>query len=190
MAHLTDKPYINVNNVLVLLNDLANDLLRRGVVNDTCVDILIVGGSALALKYAFRSTVDIDADIRFSGNVTESINNVANFRGIPKDWINQDFMKSYSYSRNLWVNAIPVTVLSGFLRVFVVNDLDQLCMKVTAGRDKDFTDMYKLLEILISKDCTYTMFLSEFEFLYKGTVKPKKRALNTVKSEFKRHRLL
>lgn len=190
MAHLTDTPYINSSNVLLLLNDLAVDLQAKGRVNDVVVDVLVVGGSALALKYAFRSTVDIDADIRFSGNVTESINSVASMRGIPRDWINQDFMKSYSYSRNLWTNAIYVTTLQGYLRVFVVNDLDQLCMKVTAGRDKDFTDMYKLLEILISQGCTYSMFLQEFEYLYKGTVRPKKRALNVVRMEFKRHKLL
>lgn len=190
MAHLTDIPYINHTNIITLLNDLAIDLKVTNPNLNAYVDILIVGGSALALKYNFRSTVDIDADIKFSGSITNCITSVARKRNIPTDWLNQDFTKSYSYSKFLWQNAIIVTTLQGYLRVYVVSDLDQLCMKVTAGRNKDFKDINKLLEELISRGCTYSIFMDRFKFLYGDYVKPNKQALSRVYKMFKKFRLL
>ena len=52
------------------------------------VSVLIVGGSALALKYNCRGTVDIDADISYSGAISNSIRQVANLCNIPIDWLN------------------------------------------------------------------------------------------------------
>ena len=85
MAHQTDIPYIDSSNVLLLLNDLTIDLASHHNMYNTYVDVLVVGGSALALKYNFRSTVDIDADIRFSGSIKQSIDSVARKRSIPTD---------------------------------------------------------------------------------------------------------
>lgn len=133
MAHLTNVPYINNLNIDYLVNCLNNELLYRYGSNLSSFDILIVGGAALALKYAYRSTVDIDADIRFQHELTSSINQVAMKNNIPIDWINQEFMKSTSYSRNLWKNAIYYKSF-GFINVYVVCDLDQLCMKAVSGR--------------------------------------------------------
>ena len=73
--------------------------------------MLIVGGAALALKYNFRMTVDIDADIDFTGAITDAINAAVYANNIPTDWLNWGFMNTYSYSRCLWNNAIFVTAI-------------------------------------------------------------------------------
>lgn len=99
--HKTDIPYINNSNIVALIAQLYVELYNKYGESLPEIRVLVVGGSALALKYAFRSTVDIDADIRFSGEITSSINRVAVNNNIPNDWINQDFMKSESYSRRI-----------------------------------------------------------------------------------------
>ena len=113
----------------IYLDKLAEKLLDRYRNTVGSIKILIVSGSALVLKYNFRATVDIDTDIKFRHSLKGSIDNVAKYYNIPSDWINQDFCKSTSYSKKLWDNAIPVDVLRGFMEIYVVSDLDQLCMK-------------------------------------------------------------
>lgn len=117
MAHLTNTPYINSQNALTFLNAFAFELVQTQNVNGA-VNVLVVGGAALALKHGDRSTVDIDADISYGGLITPTINKVAKGFNIPTDWINQDFVKSYSYSRKLWVNAIPYCTLQGYMNIY------------------------------------------------------------------------
>lgn len=101
MVHLTNNPYINKDNMLIFLDKLAEKLIDRYRNTVGIIKILIVGGSALALKYNFRATVDIDTDIKFNHSLKGSIDNVVKYYNIPTDWINQDFCKSNSYSRKL-----------------------------------------------------------------------------------------
>lgn len=67
MAHLTDIPYISGSNLMSFLTVFAEELYNYYKGNLPVVDILVVGGGAMAIKHSFRSTVDIDADIRFGG---------------------------------------------------------------------------------------------------------------------------
>lgn len=173
---------------MTFLNAFAFELVQTQNVNGA-VNVLVVGGAALALKHGDRSTVDIDADISYGGLITPTINKVAKGFNIPTDWINQDFVKSYSYSRKLWVNAIPYCTLQGYMNIFLVSDLDQLCMKAAAGRDKDNEDIYMLLNALIPNGFTYSAFLQEFEFLYGGTVKPKQKSLTIIKRVCKKYKV-
>lgn len=179
MAHLTTVKYINKENICIFLDRFALELSKKYSMAEP-VNILIVGGSALALKYEFRSTVDIDADIRFNKLVSESINSVASYYNIPKDWINQDFMKSESYSRRLWDNAIFYGNIRGIINAYVVSDVDQLCMKLTAGRAKDNKDIVFLTYNLERMGIGYSSILERFKYLYGDRVLPKKTALRMV----------
>lgn len=142
MAHLTDIPYIDGNNLLEYLSALSAEL--PSTKGD--IELLVVGGSALALKYQLRMTVDIDAELKYSHSVKDAVIKVAHRFGIPSDWINDDFTKSDSYSIRLWTYAEFYKQV-GKLRVYVVDDLSQVCMKLNAGRRKDKED----LEYLVSK---------------------------------------
>lgn len=87
MAHITEIPYINNQNIDYLIRCLSDSVqIKYGNIEN--FNILIVGGSALALKYAYRSTVDIDADINFRSEISSCIDSIAVSNSIPKDWIN------------------------------------------------------------------------------------------------------
>lgn len=189
MAHITDIPYIDNTNIDYLISCLNTELVRKYQNNISGFDILVVGGAALALKYAYRSTVDIDADIRFQREITSSINNVAKLNNIPTDWINQDFMKSASYSRNLWMHAIPYKSF-GYINTYIVNDLDQLCMKAVSGRVKDVPDIVFLCDKVMNMGIRYSDFIIEFKFLYSDVVAQNERAKKRIYKEFKRKHML
>lgn len=68
MAHLTDEKYIHKSNMLQYLNTFSLEFYKR--YPNESLSILIVGGSAIALKDGWRdATVDIDACYTFRGNV-------------------------------------------------------------------------------------------------------------------------
>lgn len=190
MAHLTNTPYINNQNLINFLSVFAEELLKNYGGNLPVVDMLVVGGGAIALKHSFRDTVDIDADIRFSGNVSNSIISTASRCGIPVDWLNQDFMKSYSYSRRLWDNAILYTVLYNYMRIFVVSDIDQLCMKIVSGRKKDTLDIKLLVMSCIQSGIRLSDVMKEFYYLFGGTVQYKQSVFVIVKRIFSKYNML
>lgn len=189
MAHITETPYISNQNIDYLIMCLSNAIQIKYGSNIENFDILIVGGSALALKYAYRSTVDIDADIKFRNEITSCINSIALSNNIPKDWINQDFTKSPSYSRRIWSNALYYKTI-GIINVFVVSDIDQLCMKLVAGRTKDAIDAIYLSEKLIASGVVFSTVEFEYKYLYGDYIKPNQRLLSRVKKLFKRAGML
>lgn len=170
MAHLTNEPYLNKENILKYLSAFA-EIMRRNYGN-IVFDMLIVGGSALALKDSYRnSTVDIDSAINYEGNVSSAIKEVACKYGIFEDWLNQDFMFTESYSRRLLDNAIYLLTLKSTINVYVVSDLDQLCMKATAYRKKDMQDIRYLVSMVKYSGIDFEGFLKRFDYLYGDSVK-------------------
>ena len=137
--HETTIPYIGKDNIQTFINEFINEVMMVNGIN-TELNMLIVGGLALDIKYGYRSTVDIDSEIRTRANIASCIKNVSQRLGIPKDFINEDFMKSHSYSRHLWDMAVLVYRVNS-TSIYVVSDIDQLCMKIVSGRTKDINDI-------------------------------------------------
>lgn len=189
MAHITNVPYIDSTNIDYLMSCLSSSLYTKYGNSLESFNILVVGGSALALKYSYRATVDIDADIAFKHELSSCIQSIASANNIPNDWINQDFIKSSSYSRRLWTNAIYYKTF-GFINVYVVSDIDQLCMKMISARPKDVSDALFLCERLIANGVGFNNIDSEFYYLYGDTVHPDQRLLKRVKKIFKQYNLL
>jgi len=121
MAHQTDIPYLNQDNVLYYLDLFAQDMLVQYGCSLYEFDMIIVGGAAIALKYGNRSTVDIDADMTFGGAVTRSIKTVAKNCSITTDWLNWDFIKSPSYSWRIRDDSVFLVQLQGFLNIRLVS---------------------------------------------------------------------
>lgn len=187
MAHLTNIPYITNGNVMELLNRFAIRFVQKYGYTYT-VNILIVGGSAIALRYNSRATVDIDADIAFGGKISDIINQVALDLNIPNDWLNQDFVNSYSYSRKLWDRAEYIGTLNQVINVYIVSELDQLCMKSITTRTKDEDDVIVLAKALKNKGVTYEMFTENFYRLYRDYVKISRSKDKIIKSILKGRR--
>lgn len=156
------------------------DLFAQYLVVDTNysigrVSVWIAGGAALALKYSLRGTVDIDADISFAGDVNKSIRKVARKCRLETDWLNQSFTTIATFSRRLWEDSIYYTTLQGYLDVYLVSDLTQLCMKLIAGREKDLSDISYLTQCCYNQGISYEAVLYRFKYLYSGC-NPKERA--------------
>lgn len=175
MAHLTNEPYLEQRNITKFLIEFAEELLRdsRVFLFSPRVDILVVGGSALAIKYNFRNTVDIDAQINCNMNVDKHINKIANKYKISRDWLNESFMRSPSYSKNLGCDATLVITRAlgkNVVNIYVVSDLSQLCMKAVANRDKDIIDIMEILGIVKKySNFKYRDYLQRMIYLYGST---------------------
>lgn len=73
---------------------------------------------------------------------------------------------------------------NNILNVYVVSDLDQLCMKATAWRRKDISDVKFLVSKLKQGGYTYENFLRQFEYLYRGKVIMKPSAEGGIRRLF------
>lgn len=68
-------------------------------------EIILIGGAAVLINYGFREmTYDMDAIIQASSSMKDAINRVGDRMGLPKGWLNTDFMKTTSYTRELLGN--------------------------------------------------------------------------------------
>lgn len=182
--HKTTIPYLYGDNILHYLDLFARYLLEDAIGLYGCVNVLVVGGSALALKYGCRGTVDIDADISFAGNISKSIRRVAKSCRIPSDWLNQDFIKSPSFSNHLEDDALLMCQLQGYLNVYTVSDLTQLCMKLVSWRPKDLDDVRYLITVCFKQGYRYFHVEQKFMYLYGSLTKAKKGSLLNCKVLF------
>lgn len=185
MAHLTDVKYINKQVVWQLLEQFSLELLRNGIEK---LSILVAGGSALIMKHDFReSTVDIDAYIDTGVSIKPIIEKVSRDLNIPGDWINEDFTMSPSFNIRFLSRGRYLTTINNVLEVYVVSDIDQLCMKLTANRLKDKEDILNLIVLLKRSGITFEEIEETAEFLYHcGEVS--KTAMKMARAFYKRAR--
>ncbi len=138
MGHSVDDEYLNRENIEEYLDALANQIKEQRIGNHR---ILIVGGAAMALKYADgRSTVDVDICFREQNNLYKCCQQVSLQFNLPDDWINADVMHSDSFSYALFENAKLYKTFKNVLEVYIVDDLDLYCMKLVSFRPKDVQD--------------------------------------------------
>lgn len=83
------------------LYELAREYKKLAGRN-TPAELILIGGAVVVSQYHFReSTTDIDAVIQAASAMKEAIMHVEERLGLPHGWINSDFQKTTSYSRNL-----------------------------------------------------------------------------------------
>lgn len=164
MPHLATKPWIFETNLLQILNTFAQELYHdyKGYVQ---LDIAVFGGSALILKHPDmrRGTVDIDTYIEAKQvvsnfNLQQYIESFAAKHSIVKDWLNQDVTASSSFSIKMKSSLIYYSTLSNCCNIYIVNDIDQLCMKAIACRKKDRKDIVALCKSLKREGIKFSDF--------------------------------
>lgn len=148
MGHKAEYPFLFKENMDTYLESLDKYIYYKyGNIN---VNIMISGGSALIIGHTFRNcTFDIDAFVDSRFDIKDLIGRVSLDFNIPDDWLNEDFVKTISFSKNLLVKADFLKAYK-CIRLYKVCDLDLICMKIIAFRDKDEADLIGLLE-----DCKY-----------------------------------
>ena len=130
------------------------ELLKRFFTNPELKDVRLVGGTALALQYGHRKSVDLDffgvlpEDKELLIDIARTLGDIQvinQTRMILQLIVNQVKVDFVDYSRYLWIDE-PING-DGFV---LASDCDIAAMKVNAiigrGTRKDFIDLYVLLQ--------------------------------------------
>ena len=130
------------------------ELLKRFFANPELKDVRLVGGTALALQYGHRKSVDLDffgvlpEDKELLIDIARTLGDIQvinQTRMILQLIVNQVKVDFVDYSRYLWIDE-PING-DGFV---LASDCDIAAMKVNAiigrGPRKDFIDLYVLLQ--------------------------------------------
>jgi hypothetical protein len=159
--HQSSTPYLKNTNINKYLERLSEILAENNLGNHS---ILIVGGAAVALKnkHTGRLTVDIDICLKQQNHLYECCMQVASEYNLPEDWINADVMHSDSFSYGLFSGAELYKVYNNILYVYIVSDIDLLCMKLVSFRPKDMRDINSLIRKLNKCNITYKDVENQF----------------------------
>lgn len=171
--HQTNIPYLKRGNINKYFTRLSELLIEYNLGEH---NILVVGGAAMALKNKFgRATVDIDICIREQHALSKCCEMVAQQFSLTKDWINADVMHSDSFSYRLFEDVALYKSFNNILNVFVVSDINLLCMKLVSFRPKDINDINILTKKLSKAGIKYADVKRRFAYLYGSTYLLKSR---------------
>ncbi len=142
-----DSKVFTKDNIDRYLLELAKEY-KRLAGKKMPAEIILVGGAAVVELYRFRSmTTDIDAVIQASSAMKEAINNLEERFGLSRGWINSDFQKTASFSRNLVRCSVYYRTFAQILSVRVVKAEYLLAMKLRSFRKykNDVSDIVGIL---------------------------------------------
>lgn len=140
---------INNSNIDKYLYDLYQEIVKANRNSKLVVDIYIMGGSAVMINNKFReATIDIDAYIRSTIDISGPVKEVAKQNNLPHDWLNTNVTVTQSFNRKLLHYFKLYKELGGNLKVYVLDNLAQVCMKLVSYRidSSDITDIKGIVE--------------------------------------------
>lgn len=135
------------DNLDAYLKELGKEFRK---LNGTKVpaEIILVGGASVLINYGFRDiTYDIDAIIQASSSMKDAINKVRDKMNLSNGWLNEDFIRTDSYSPKLIQYSEYYRTFSNVLRVRIVSSKYLLVMKLMSGREykNDLSDAIGIL---------------------------------------------
>lgn len=111
-------------------------------------EIVLIGGGAILANYNFRtSTTDVDAIIHAASAMKEAINRVGDKYYLANRWLNEDFVRTVSYSPRIEEFSQFYRQYSNVLQVRTIKAEYIIAMKLRAGRKykNDFSDIIGVL---------------------------------------------
>ncbi|MBR5420643.1 MAG: hypothetical protein IK115_05800 [Lachnospiraceae bacterium] len=135
-------------NLDEILKELGKEF-RKLNGNKMPAEIILVGGAAVVAGYGFRDrTSDIDAFIQASSAMNMAITRVAEKYDMPKDWMNQDFRKTDSYSPEIVLHSTPYKTFSNVMHVRTLPSAYIVAMKLASLRPYkyDFSDVIGIIK--------------------------------------------
>ena len=94
---------------------------RRLSKGSSPVEIILVGGAAVLMNFEFRlSSHEVDADMMADPCMKEAIHHVGDKLKLPNGWINEDFVKTKSYSPHLRLHSTYYKTFSNVLKVYTI----------------------------------------------------------------------
>jgi hypothetical protein len=160
-----DKVVFTKDNIDNLLSQLAKEFKKLNG-RKMPAEIVLVGGAAIVTQYGFRaSTTDIDAIITASSVMKDAINIVGDRNGLPNGWINQDFMKTSSYSRKIIEFSKHYRTFANILDVRILPSEYNVAMKLASLRQYKY-DMSDIVGIVHSENIPREKIEKAVEDLY------------------------
>lgn len=138
-------------------------------------EIVLIGGSALLLRYNFRdTTTDIDGLFRTSSNIKEIITKIGDENNLGNDWINDDFKKTTSFSPKLVECSKFYKKFCNCLSVRIISDEYLIAMKIRSFRNykHDISDIVGIIKEHQELDISLNLDKIEnaYEFLYEEKI--------------------
>lgn len=117
------------------LKDLGKEL-KKEYGKHADIELIIVGGAAIALNHEFRETTkDIDGILaRGTSSIKDAVYRVADKNNLSTDWLNFDFRNTTSYSSKLVGISKHYKTFGNVLEVRIVDDEYLVAMKLQSFR--------------------------------------------------------
>ena len=131
---MSDKPFTK-DNLDGYLKELAKEFRKRNG-RSMPAEIILIGGASVVINYGFREmTYDMDAIINASSSMKDTINYVGDKYGLPVGWINDDFMRTDSYTPRISRFSRYYHTYSNVVTIRTVSGEYLVAMKLKAGRE-------------------------------------------------------
>ncbi len=147
---MSDNP-ITKNNLNQYLKELAKEFRKRNG-KEMPAEIILVGGASVIINYGFREmTYDFDAIIKASSVMKDAIQVVGDKYELPRGWMNDDFVKTESYTPKIEQYAKYYKMFSNIVTVRTVTGEYLIAMKLMSGRKYKY-DRSDIIGILAEQE--------------------------------------
>ena len=166
---MSHSKLISKKDISNIFNSLSTEYGLLG--GNNSVNIYLVGGASIILNFDYRlSTVDIDAFFKNNLILEEAIKNVSKKLKLPNDWINQDFVKTPSYSAKIVDKAKLFSKYGNFINVYILEPKYMIAMKLKSSRPTggDLDDVIMMIYELRYKNnsITFKEIIDAYKDLY------------------------
>ncbi len=112
-------------------------------------ELILIGGSSIIINYGFRDlTTDVDSIINALPNMKDVIHKIADEQNLDRDWLNDNFKKTTSYSAKLNEHSKFYKRFYDCLDVRTISDEYLIAMKLRSGREykHDISDIIGIIK--------------------------------------------
>ena len=131
---LSDQPFTK-ENLDQYLKELAKEFRKRNG-KSVPAEIILIGGASVLINYGFREmTYDMDAIINAASSMKDSINYIGDKYNLPNGWMNDDFMRTDSYTPKIAAFSKYYRTYSNVVTFRTVSGEYLIAMKLKSGRE-------------------------------------------------------
>lgn len=170
---------ISKENINFYLNELSKEIKRLSE-KGTKIELILVGGASVILNYTFRnSSSDLDGYYQ-SDILKQAILNIADKLDLPNAWLNNDFIKTASFSPKIIQYSKFYKEFNNCLSVRTVEGKYLVAMKLVSFR-KYKNDISDIVGIISSESIAYDQIMEAIVNLYGNTEIVNLEALEFIK---------
>ena len=131
---MSDQPFTK-HNLDQYLKELAKEFRKRNG-KAMPAEIILIGGASVVINYGFREmTYDMDAIINAASSMKDAINTVGDRYNLPTGWMNDDFMRTESYTPRIAAFAKYYRTYSNVVTFRTITGEYLVAMKLRSGRE-------------------------------------------------------